>query len=139
LEVVEYPPEWTQTTPQSVRHGDALTITNDGAAETPAEIWIYAPHGVSGPTLANPVLGWRIQICGVVRPGETLHLYEAPDGLRADLHTPSGAVQPISADRIFVGPFGGQTHVPFDGSWRLRGGISDTPSLQLNNPFAPHI
>lgn len=139
LEVVEYPPGWVETEPQAVRHGDALTITNDGAAETSAEVWIYAPHGVTGPTLVNSVLGWRIQICGVINPRESLHLYESPDGLRADIHTPEGEIRPLPADRIFVGPFGAQVHVPFMLSWRLRGGTYDMPTLQLNNPLEPKI
>jgi hypothetical protein len=141
LQVMEYPLHPQPPEPQLVRHGDAWTATNEGAAEVSVEGCISAPHGTYGPALVNEAEGWGVRLFTHVYPGDVARVW--PDheaGLRAEVTPPDGEPRPVPGDRIRVGPLGVQTWVPSEDEWPLLGGGDGQPAhLQLNNPLAPGV
>jgi hypothetical protein len=139
LDVIEYPPQTTTLPPQEVTHGDYWPVDNNGAAAGHAQVSFIAPLGVSGPTLVNETVGWRVRLLINLARDETARLWVADGHLRADVQTAGGAAHPVPGDQMLIGPLGGQAWVPFAETWHLSGDGAEPPALQLNNPLAANV
>ncbi len=140
LEVIEYPAEPMATAPQAVPHGARWTINNDGAGEEYVCAVIRAPQGVVGATLVNGANGWQARLLTALRFGETARLTrDAMLGLKAEIISADHETRLVPGAKILVGPLGGQTWVPFAGTWHLSGDDEQPATLQLNNPAAPNL
>jgi hypothetical protein len=136
LEVVEYPLQAAAAAALPVKHNDVREISNDGIADSQVEIRITAPHGTVGPGVVNSELGWSVRLFVVLERGEMVRLFRHPRlGLQAEVIAPDGQTYSVSGRQFLVGPPGSQAVVPFENTWNL----SDTSSLQLNNPRASRI
>ncbi len=101
LEVIEYPPTRRELE-NSLRHGETLTIPNQGAAEVFAEVWFASDQGLVGPSLSDPTAGWRICLQIVVAPGERVRLWrDSAQRLQAEKITTNASKISIPGDRIF--------------------------------------
>jgi hypothetical protein len=139
LELIEYPPAEKMLPSQSLRHGDQWNITNDGAAETEAELEFYAPNGVAGPAFINTTSGLRVRLTTVVQPGEHVRLWRTPAGvLQAERWTNGHPPIAIPPEQILAGPLGAQSVVPFAGQRQLQRS-GDTLVRVLNAPYAPNV
>jgi hypothetical protein len=127
--------------PQLVRHGDHLTIDNNGAAASRVRVEMQAPSGIVGPSIANQANGRRFQVMRVIKAGELLRVWPASEaGIAADIVGVNGAVRAVDGAQILSGPIGPEAMVPYDGARRLGGGSNAGPaSLTLNNPLAPAV
>ncbi|MGH9935169.1 MAG: hypothetical protein ACREAM_02930, partial [Blastocatellia bacterium] len=110
LELIEYPPRPTayplddqppnDQPPRPTRHGDELTIDNEGAAEADLMIELTAPHGADGPRFFNLTTAQRVRVKTVISPGEKLTLRRGADGsLQAEIIAPDGAKRPAPAEQ----------------------------------------
>ena len=105
LELIEYPPRPTtyppdDQPPRPTRHGDDLTINNEGAAEADLIIELTAPHGADGPRFFNLTTSQCARAKTVINPGETLRLWRGADGsLQAEIIAPDGAKRPATAEQ----------------------------------------
>ena len=108
LELIDYPPTSAADPPadnplRSIRPGDKWSVANDGAANASIEVELYAPHGVVGPQLVNHMIGQRVRIMEVARPGERLKLwFDDEVGLRASIIGTDGTVRPVADSHIRV-------------------------------------
>jgi hypothetical protein len=114
LELIDYPPTSTADPPtdnplRSIRPGDKWSVDNDGAADASIEVELYASHGVVGPQLVNHMIGQRVRIMEVVRPGERLKLwFDDEVGLRSSIIGTDGSVRPVADSHIRVFSIGPQ-------------------------------
>ncbi len=141
LDVIEYPPIASTLPTQQVRHGGRWQVDNHGAAADFAQVTITAPLGVAGPALVNETLGWQVRLLVALAHGETARLWVENGRLRAEIHNPQDAMRNrmVHGHQMLIGPLGGQTWVPFAGSWLLSGDGGGPPALQLNNPLADNV
>jgi hypothetical protein len=139
LDVIEYPPLTQSLPPQEVTHGHRWFVDNSSAAAGYAQVRVTAPLGVSGPTLVNETLGWQVRLLVGLARDETARLWVANGRLQAEVQAVGGVVRPVQGNQMLVGPLGGQTWVPFAGSWQLSGDGTEPPTLQLNNPLAVNV
>lgn len=106
LELIEYPPSSVSfpendAPPLPVQHGGHWTLDNNGAAETPLQIELLAPHGVSEPSFINRTTGARIAVNAIVPAGARLRLWAEGDGsLSATLTTAEGATRRLKPTQI---------------------------------------
>ncbi|GAB4525767.1 MAG: hypothetical protein OHK0046_41940 [Anaerolineae bacterium] len=136
LELMEYPPETIEITYDITQHGETWSVDNRGAADVHAAVLLESIDGTVGPGLVNVEQGWSVRVLNSLMDGESVELW-AENGLRAAVHTLGGSLRMLRGDQVLVGPWGRQAHVPMEEEWILSGGLP--ASLQLNNPFAPHI
>lgn len=141
LDVIEYPPVASALPTQKVRHGGRWQVDNSGAATDFAQVNITAPLGVAGPTLVNETLGWQVRLLVALAHDETARLWVENGCLHAEIHNPHspGGKRTVRGEQMLVGPIGGQTWVPFAGTWLLSGDGGGPPALQLNNPLADNV
>ncbi|MGR9053828.1 MAG: hypothetical protein ACU84J_14375, partial [Gammaproteobacteria bacterium] len=108
LELIEYPPEAQQDPAagqpaRNVRHGDAWTIENGGAAEADLKIILKAPHGAFGPSFVNRTDAIRILVAVVISPGEHLTLWRESDGpVRATIAKADGSAEAVLDSKIRI-------------------------------------
>lgn len=136
LEVIEYPAQEGTRQVQDVRHGSTWTLDNDGTADASAAVTIHAPLGVTGPTLLNRTLNWRVSVLSNLRAGETLSLWRGErGGISGEVSSAEGETRPVPDATILVCPPGPQAWVPFSGQRSLRL-ANQGQVLHLNNPLA---
>jgi hypothetical protein len=139
LDVIEYPPQTKTITSPDVTHGGHWWVDNSGSAADYAQVSITTPLGVSGPTLVNETLGWQVRLLIGLARNETARLWVASGRLQAEVQAVGGPVRLVRGDQMLVGPLGGQTWVPFAGTWQLSGDGAEPAALQLNNPLAANV
>ena len=135
LEVVEYPPADKVLPVRWLRHGDPVTLDNDGAGDSFLTIRIEAPQGNGGPALVG---NGSSRIVALMRPlgaGDAVTIWRDGEGrVRASIESPAGS-EPIAvpATQVRAGRLGAWASVdkPWDGPRTVPGG-----GLQLANPWA---
>lgn len=104
LEVQEYPPVAVEMA-RPARHGERLSVVNRGAAATPLEIEIRAPHGAAGPGLASLTLGLEVRLLATLSAGEAARIWTDDVGQpRAEVVSPAGTVRALPQGQIVVRP-----------------------------------
>jgi hypothetical protein len=108
LELIEYPPRpasfpEAEKPPLQIRHGGPLTINNDGAAETPLMIELFAPNGAASPSFVNLTTDARVKLNVTVQAGERVRLWAEADGsLRATLTAVDGTTRELNPPEIIA-------------------------------------
>lgn len=109
LELQEYAPTTVEVTRQA-RHGERISVVNRGAAGSPLEIEIFAPHGTSGPGLAGVGVGAEIRLDASLSAGERARIRIDPDtgAAMAEITGLGGAVRsaPVRLSGSLVLPRG---------------------------------
>ncbi|MES1243761.1 MAG: hypothetical protein ABUT39_19305 [Acidobacteriota bacterium] len=78
LELQEYAPTTVEVARQA-RHGESVSVVNRGAAASPLEIEILAPHGSSRPGLVNAGAGVEVRLDAALSAGDRALLSIDPD------------------------------------------------------------
>lgn len=107
LELQEYPPVAVEVT-KPVRHGERLSVVNRGAAGTPLEIELDAPHGVAGPGLVSLALGLEVRVNASLSAGERARVWfdEGAVEARAEILSAGGAARPVPVVLRALSPAG---------------------------------
>ena len=115
IEVIDYPASMESVTATVSAQAGAFRIINDGASDSRVSFTVAASAGAAGFTLINRTSGLRIDVMGVVSPGDMLTLgcdgdvltvrQLRPDGSSSLL--PPGVVQASPAVETAVAPFVG--------------------------------
>ena len=102
LELMEYPPA-VRKEQSSLRHGEAVTLSNDGAADVIAAVEFCADQGLVGPALTDLEAGWQVRLLMVLKGSERVRLWrELEDGLRAEILHGEGTIEPVAPDKILL-------------------------------------
>lgn len=108
LELIEYPPTPvssppTAEPPSQIRHGGRFALNNDGAAETPLLIDLFAPSGVASPSFTNLTTDAMIKLNVMVQAGERVNLWAETDGtIRAKLTAIDGSSRELKPAEIIA-------------------------------------
>ena len=130
LEVVEYPAADRTDPPRPLRHGDSITLDNDGAGDSFLTVRIDALQGNGGPALVNRDSASIVALLRPLNAGESATIWRGDDG-RVHASVGTEAVPPT---QIRAGRLGAWTSVAVAGSRTVPGG-----GLQLANPWAAGI
>ncbi|WP_305041911.1 hypothetical protein [Geoalkalibacter sp.] len=102
LEVVEYPPAPRKAS-ALLRHGEAVTLDNGGAAESYAEVEFRAEQGMVGPGLGDVAAGWCVGLLTILQPGERARVWrDAAGQIQAARLDAAGQLQPLSPAQLHL-------------------------------------
>lgn len=108
LELIEYPPTPVSLPPgaeppRQIRHGGRFALNNDGAAETPLLIDLFAPYGVASPSFFNLTTNAMIKLNVMVQAGERVNVWAETDGtIRAKLTAVDGSSRELKPAEIIA-------------------------------------
>ncbi len=105
IELIEYPPAVATEPPARLRHGDAWTIVDHGAASAVADIELLALRGIAAPAIRNEAAAVTLRMLTAIEAGGTLRLRVLTDGtLEVRATHPGGATELLAPAAILVQP-----------------------------------
>ena len=140
LELIEYPPSPVDEPVQEVRHGDKLSVNNDGAAESDLQINIVAPQGEAGAQFVDRQTNVRLRVAEAILPGETMNIRRGgPAGVQAEITDVQGNIRTVPDSSVLAGTMGAEVQIPFEGQRPLCLGVGEVATLQLRNPSGASV
>jgi len=142
LELIEYPPAPVVEPVRETQHGDQWSITNDGAADSEMDFYIFAPQGEAGVQFVDRAAGTRLRVLDPILSGETMHIRRGGDtGLQVEITDAEGTVREVADSSVLAGTIAAEVPIPFEGlrPLSLGEGATQPATLQLNDPVAPAI
>ena len=138
IDVVEFPPAERAEPTRWLRHGDAVTLDNDGAGDSFLTVRIEAPQGNGGPALVNRDASAIVALMRPLSAGDAATIWRDDSGrVRASVESPAGsAAVPVPPTGLRAGRLGAWASVagPWTGPRVVPGS-----GLQLANPWAAGV
>ena len=130
FELIDYPCEPAIQSASGLIHGDAIFVSNSGAAAAAHDIELTAADGAASPGLVNLETGWVMRLGGAVPPGATVTVSTDETGLAASMTGGDGHLLP--GPRVEGLPLLPNLAYPSDASRAMAAGTTDRRQIVLS-------
>ena len=94
FELVEYPPKTVFSPTETMAHGDAMFLTNSGAADVLHDVTLRSQAGVCAPAFVTLETGWELRLRAELPPGAEVKVSASTGQLETGMTDPDGKALP---------------------------------------------